>query len=197
MFDETFSWSKHVNLITAKAYGKLRQAFRFKNFLSPQAKWRLSETYILSQFNYGDIILQGINKQLSNKIQKIQNSCIRFSFGLRKYDHVSHTRKINKILCMQDRSLLHSLTLMFKITKNIAPIYLTNRITYHNNLHNYNTRHRNDIAAPFARSTIRSLSFFVNIAKKFNEISGCINFPGSSINIFKTKCIDYLRNKEN
>ena len=197
MFDETFSWSKHVNLITAKAYGKLRQAFRFKNFLSPQAKWNLSETYILSQFNYGDIILQGINKQLLNKIQKIQNSCIRFSFGLRKYDHVSHTRKTNKILCMQDRSLLHSLTLMFKITKNVAPNYLTNRITYHNNLHNYNTRHRNDIAAPFARSTIRSLSFFVYIAKKFNEISGSINFSGSSINIFKTKCIDYLRNKDN
>ena len=197
MFDETFSWSKHVNLITAKAYGKLRQAFRFKNFLSPQAKWNLSETYILSQFNYGDIILQGMNNQLINKIQKIQNSCIRFSFGLRKYDHVSHTRKSNKILCMQDRSLLHSLTLMFKITKNIAPNYLSTRITYHSNLHNYNTRRRNDIAAPFARSTIRSLSFFVYIAKKFNEISGCTDFSGSSINMFKNKCINYLRNKEN
>ena len=57
MFDETFSWGKHVNLITAKAYGKLRQAYRFKNFLSLQAKLNVSETYILSQFNYGDIIL--------------------------------------------------------------------------------------------------------------------------------------------
>ena len=131
MFDDTFSWSKHVNLITAKAYGKLRLAYRFKNFLSSQAKWNLSETYILSQFNYGDIILQGMNNQLITKIQRIQNSCIRFLFGLRKYDYVSHIRKANKILCMQDRSLLHSLTLMFKITKNIAPGYLCNRITYH------------------------------------------------------------------
>ena len=197
IFDETFSWSKHVNLITAKAYGKLRQAFRFKNFLSPQAKWNLSETYILSQFNYGDIILQGVNKQLIYKIQKIQNSCVRFSFGLRKYDHISSTRKSNNILTMQDRSLLHSLTLMFKITKNIAPNYLTNRITYSNNLHNYNTRRRNYIVPPFARSTIRSLSFFVYIAKKFNEISGCIDFTGSSINMFKSKVINYLRNKDN
>ena len=81
MFDETFSWSKHVNLITAKAYGKLTHAYRFKNFLSPQAKLHLSETYILSQFNYGDIILQGLSNQLSPKIQKIQNSCIRYYFG--------------------------------------------------------------------------------------------------------------------
>ena len=196
IFDETFSWSKHVNLITAKAYGKLRQAFRFKNFLSSQAKWNLSETYILSQFNYGDIILQGINKQLIYKIQKIQNSCIRFSFGLRKYDHVSSTRKANNILTMQDRSLLHSVTLMFKITKNIAPNYLINRIRYNSNLHNYYTRHRNDIVPPLARSSIRSLSFFVYIAKKFNEISGCIDFHGSSINTFKSKVINYLRNKD-
>ena len=189
MFDEHFSWSNHVNLITAKAYGKLRQAFRFKNFLSPQAKWNLCETYILSQFNYGDIILQGMNNQLIHKIQKMQNNCIRFSFGLRKYDHISHTRISNKILCMQDRSLLHSLTLMFKITNKFAPDYLCNRITYNNNLHNYNTRHRNDIVAPFARSTIRSLSFFVYIAKKFNEISRCINFSGNSINSFKKRSL--------
>ena len=70
MFDEYFSWSKHVNLITAKAYGKLRQAYRFKKILSSEAKWNLSETYILSQFNYGDIILQGINNELTNKLQK-------------------------------------------------------------------------------------------------------------------------------
>ena len=70
MFDETFSWSKHVNLITAKAYGKLKHAYRFKNFLSPQAKLHLSETYILSQFNYGDIILQGLSNQLSQKNTK-------------------------------------------------------------------------------------------------------------------------------
>ena len=86
---------------------------------------------------------------------------------------------------------------MFKITKNIAPNYLTNRITYSNNLHNYNTRRRNYIVPPFARSTIRSLSFFVYIAKKINEISGCIDFTGSSINMFKSKVINYLRNKDN
>jgi hypothetical protein len=196
MFDEYFSWTQHINLITAKAYGKLRQAYRFKNFLSPQAKWNLSETYILSQFNYGDIILQGMSNQLTHKIQKIQNSCIRFSFGLRKYDHVTETRKNNKIICMEDRRQLHSLSLMFKITKNIAPIYLCNRITYRNSLHNYNTRRKNDIVVPFARSRTRALSFFIEVANKFNQFSNCVNIAGISIHTFKTKCLNYLRDKE-
>ena len=112
--------------------------------------------------------MQGISNQLKNKIQKFQNSCIRFSFGLRKYDHVTETRKNNKILCMEDRRQLHSLSLMFKITKNIAPIYLCNRITYRNTLHNYNTRRKNDIVVPFARSRIRALSFFIDVANTFN-----------------------------
>ena len=197
MFDEYFSWIKHVNLITAKAYGKLRHAYRFKNFLSPATKWNLSETYILSQFNYGDIILQGLSNQLIQKIQKVQNSCIRFSFGLRKYDHVTATRKNNNIICMEDRRLHHSLSLMFKITKNTAPIYLCNRIKYRNSLHNYNTRHKNDIITPFARSRIRALSFFIDIANKFNQFSNCVDVRDISVHTFKTKCLNYLRDKEN
>ena len=196
VFDEYFSWHKHVNLITAKAYGKLQHVFRFKNFLSQKAKWSLSETYILSQFNYGDIILQGLSNQLVQKIQKVQNSCIRFTFGLRKYDHITATRKNNKIISMEDRRLFHSLCLMFKITKKIAPIYLCNRISYRNSLHNHNTRHRNDIITPFARSRVRSLSFFIFITNRFNQLSNYIDIAGISLNTFRTKCFNYLRENE-
>ena len=67
-----------------KAYGTLSQAYRFKYFLTAEVNWRLSETYILSQFNYDDIIFQGLNNEHIRKIQKVQNSCIRYSYGLRK-----------------------------------------------------------------------------------------------------------------
>ena len=187
---------KHVNLITARAYGKLKHVYRFKKFLSSKAKWNISETYILSQFNYGDVILQGMTNQLAHKIQKIQNRCIRFSFGLRKYDHITDTRKTNKILRMEDRRLLHCFVIMFKITKGIAPIYLCNRIAYHNSLHNYNTRRKNEIVAPFARSRARSMSFFINIANKYNELSRTIDVSNISLQTFKKRCTSYLREKE-
>ena len=125
------------------------------------------------------------------------NSCIRFSFGLRKFDHISHTRKSNNILCMKDRRLLHCLTLMFKITKNIAPIYLCNRISYRNSLHNHNTRRRNEIITPFARSSIRTKSFFVDTVKYFNEFSRVIDTSSLSINTFRDKCKKYLGELEN
>ena len=98
---------------------------------------------------------------------------------------------------MQDRRTLHCLTLMCKITKKLAPIYLCNRITYHSELHNYNTRRKNDLITPFARTKSKFLSFFVETAKKFNECSRGIDVSNFSVNCFRQKCIKYLQNSEN
>ena len=85
---------------------------------------------------------------------------------------------------------------MYKITKNIAPNYLCDRVTFHNNLHNYNTQHRNEIWTPFARSTMRSKCFFIDIAKEFNTFSRHENIEGISKYTFHSKCKKYLLNKE-
>ena len=143
--DEELTWTRHVNLSIAKGYGKLKQASRFKNFLSESSKYNLIETYILSQFNYGDIILQNLSEQLQNKIQKLQNNCVRYAFGLRKYDHISAFIKTKKILNMKNRRLLHSLILMYKIKNNKAPMYLCKRIRTHNETHIHFTRNRLNI----------------------------------------------------
>jgi exonuclease III len=184
VFDETMSWARHVNLSVAKAYGKLKNAWRFNKFLSEKSKFSICETYILSNFNYCDTILQNMTKLLQDKIQKVQNRCIRFIYGLRKYDHISHFRKSSKILSMQNRRQLHSLTMMFRIKNGLAPSYLCERITRHSDVHNHNTRNRNNIIAPFARSNMRAMSFFIYISKSFNELSNEIKITGVTLNTF-------------
>ena len=195
-FDEELSWTRDVNLRTAKAYGKLKHSYRFKKFLNEQAKLNLTETYILSQLNYGDIILQNLTEQLQNKIQKLQNNCVRFTFGLRKYDHISGFIKNKNILNMKNRRLLHGLTLMFKIKNKLAPAYLCNRIKTHNAIHNHFTRNCQNIDPPFARSKIRSMSFFIYISKQFNLISKNINTNNISVHTFKLRCRKYLLSQQ-
>ena len=192
VMDEELNWTRHVNLSIAKAYGKLKQAFRFKNFLSDSSKSNLTETYILSQFNYGDLLLQNLSGQLQNKIQKVQNRCVRFTFGLRKYDHISAFIKNKNILNMKNRRLLHSLILMFRIRSNKAPMYLCNRIRTHNDTHNHFTRNRLNINPPFARSKLRNMSYFIFISKKFNDMAKNINVDNISIKTFTIRCKNYL-----
>ena len=195
-FDETMSWVRHVNLSVAKSYGKLKNVWRFNKFLSQKSKLCICEAYILSNFNYCDLILQNMTKLLKEKIQKCQNRCVRFIYGLRKYDHISHIRISNKILSMENRRLLHSLTMMFRIKNGHAPSYLSERITRHADIHEHNTRNRNNILAPFARSNMRAMSFFVFITKKFNDLSNFIKTTGVTLGTFRTNCKKHLLKTE-
>ena len=97
------------------------------------------EIYILSLFNYGDFIVGNMSRRLANKIQRLQNSCMRFVFGLRKYDHISNCYEKNKTLNMENRRKLHSLILMHKISIGLAPEYLSEKLVRHSDLHEYNT----------------------------------------------------------
>ena len=191
-FDEELLWTRHVNLSVAKGYGKLKLGYRSKNFLTETSKSKLTETYILSQMNYGDVILQNLSEQLQNKIQKLQNSCVRFTFGLRKYDHISAFIKNKKILNMKNRRLLHSLCLMYRIKHKQAPMYLCNRIKSHSDTHEHFTRFRSNIDPPFAKSKRRSMSFFIYISKLFNNLRKHIDIENISLYTFKVKCKKYL-----
>ena len=195
IFDQHMSWVDHINNIVGKAYGRLKQAYRYKNFLSIDSKFRLIEAYILSLFNYGDILFQNITARLANKIQLVQNACMRFVFGLRKYDHISHCFDKKKTLNIENRRKLHSLTLMHKIMLGQAPHYLTQKIVRHSDLHPYNTRHRNNIAIQRVNSNIRSNSFFISIPKLYNEIFPSV-FANISIDTFKKKCKIHLTNQQ-
>ena len=160
IFDENMLWTSHINTTVGNAYRRLKQAYKFRKFLCLESRFRLVETYILPLFYYGDVLFQNISGRLSNKIQRVQNSCMRFVFGLRKYDHISSCYELNKTLNMENRRKLHALILMHKISIGAAPEYLSEKITRHLDLHGYNIRGRDNIAIQRVKTSIRSNTFF-------------------------------------
>ena len=199
IFDENMSWTDHLNTSICKAYGRLKQAYKFRKFLSLESRFTLIETYILSLFNYGDPLFLNISAKLSNKIQRVQNSCMRFVFGLRKYDHISPAFGKNKTLNMENRRKMHALILMHKITIGEAPEYLSEKIVRHADLHDYNTRGRENIAVQRVNTSLRSNTFFISISKLYNQIMPLINENNPeriSVGMFKTKCKKYITNQQ-
>ena len=193
-FDETLSFSKHVNKLVSNAVGKLKHAFRFKNFLSQEAKIIIVESYILSNLNYCDILFQNLSVVMQNKLQKLQNWCIRFIFRSRKFDHISlYFKKLNT-LNIEQRRKLHSLTQMHKLRKKIGPEYLLEKLKCHKDIHNYETRHNSDFVISKA-STKKSQNKFLNkcvkayngILKEKNSENKLIFSEKDSINTFKKK----------
>ena len=194
IFDEPFTWTNHVNKSISTAYFKLRQVYRFKNFLSEDSKKSVCESYILCHFNYCDSVYFNITEFLKSKIQKVQNTCFRFIFGLRKYDHVSSCIVKLDTLNMHERRLLHGLSLMHKINLKVAPVYLVDRIIRHEDLHSYNTRHRRNIVSERCNTAMRKNSFFPFFSKLYNEITSIPKFRNISVITFKKHVKEYLKN---
>ena len=199
IFDENMFWTNHINATVSKAYGRLKTAYKFRKFLSLESRFNVVETYILSLFNYCDVLFQNMSGRLSNKIQRVQNSCMRYVFGLRKYDHISSAYEKNKTLNMENRRKLHALILMHKISIGEAPEYLSEKIVRHHDLHDYNTRGRENIAVQRVNTSIRSNTFFISTSKLYNEIIPIFNEGISTqlpVSSFKKKCKTFLTNQQ-
>ena len=192
-FDQQLTWKDQINKQVKNAYYKLHQLYRFHKFLSEKCKLRLVETFVLSQLTYGDIVTQNTTLELQNKLQKVQNACYRFVFGVKKYDHITPYINQAKSLKMAARTKLHALVQMHKIILNKAPTYLCNRVLYRNNIHNINTRNRNQLHLKKLKINIKKGAFFNQTAIDYNLlISLKITDFQMSVASFKRACKTHL-----
>ena len=195
IFDEAFTWKNNVNKAISTAYFKLRQVYRHSKFLSEKSKITICESYVLCHFNYCDQVYCNITEFLKNKIQKVQNSCFRLIFGLKKYDHVSSCIIKLNTLNMHERRILHGLSLMHRINLKLAPSYLVDRITRHEDLHTYNTRHRHSIVNERCNTAMRQNSFFPFFSKLYNEVNRTLRLQNVSVTTFKKRLKEYLKSE--
>ena len=198
-YDEVLSWRKQVNLGISRAMGNFFQLSRFKKFLNKQAKIVLCESIVLSQFNYCDIVYSSMDKYLKQKIQKVQNLCLRFIFDIKRNDVTDYNmlRKDLKWLDMNFRRLKHGLTLIYKILHNLAPNYLRDSFSLVNEIHNVNTRRSNsDIWIPKnIPSHIHRRAYTFEMAKIYNQLPEDIK-NSVSVNTFKKNTNKLLLEKK-
>ena len=186
VFDHNFTWEAQINQMVKKAYHKLRIFYRFKNLLSIKTKTRLVETYVLSILNYGDIIIQGVKQELRTKLQRVQNSCIRFIYNLKKYDHITPFLKEAQTLNIGNRTRLHGIVQMHRIVKGESPAYLTEKIIYRSDIHSFNTRSKNLIQTKKLKKCIKNGAFFQKTTNDYNQLinKNIINF---NMSVFSVK----------
>ena len=85
--DEKLTMNKHVSIQCSKALCVLRNLYKIRDCLSQDAKLLLTQMLILPLFDYCDTVygpLLAINQ--TKLIQKVQSSCVRFTFSLRKFE---------------------------------------------------------------------------------------------------------------
>lgn len=186
IFDTKLKFTLQVNKVVQKSYVALKLLYANKELLDLGLKKSLTETMVLSHFNYGDYIygphLNVIDKA---RIQRVQNSCCRFIHNLRKYDHISTKFKELSWLNMVNRWKHHLAFMVHKVIYTSTPAYLKEMLIQRSNLHQVNLRNVHSLHIPRHRTTLFRKSFLYNAVVLYNSLPNYLK--DLSISRFKLK----------
>ena len=165
-----------------------------KDALTTEIKLRLCDSLILSLVSYCDVVYwPALTVGEKYSLQKLQNSCLKFSYNLRKFDHVTPLFLSSKWLNLEKRYQLHMSTLVYKVLQTKCPGYLFDRLVRGSAVHDRQTRYCQKLTIPRHRTAQYQRSFSYNGAKLFNSLppaaASC-----STVSKFKNMLKSFLNN---
>ena len=144
LLDSGLAFSQQVNNVCKTAYFCLRQLSPFRRELPEATKLLLVESLVLSHFNYMSTVYGPLlTLENSYKIQKVQNSCIRFCRFFNYRDHITPVLREFGLLNMSERRFVQYVCFVLSITKSGEPLYLNSKLEKRTNVHTRDLRHVN------------------------------------------------------
>ncbi|KAJ4444983.1 hypothetical protein ANN_06782 [Periplaneta americana] len=172
-FDSSLSWNAQVKYVCKKTFSILHSLKRLKNLFPSKLKQILIQTLVMPYFDYCDVLYSDLSVELSLRLQRVHNACVRFIFNSRRYDHVSEYFLQLSWLRLRERRSVDSLCLLYQILNNSTPIYLVPRFTLLASHHNRDTRsqHNHVLSIPLHQTSLYSASFTIHTARSWNYLS--------------------------
>lgn len=146
--DNTFIYKSHIAKCADKAFPNLKMLFPLRSILPYSTKLMLCNSIVLSNFNYCCQIFAPCSDALNKYKGQKDHTCLRYVYGIRKYQRISHKLTEARWLDMTDRFLAMSACLYYKIICNKLRQYLYNKITFRTDVHNLNLRFKSRLTPP-------------------------------------------------
>jgi hypothetical protein len=128
IFDQNMTFEAHNNAKLQKIYGSLNKIRHTKQFIPNYIKRDIATAVIDPLFNYGDVITYGWNVHGTisdeNRLLIADNDKIRYIFNLKRHDHISEYREKLQTLKPDEKSRIHSATLIYNQLQKQRPEYL-------------------------------------------------------------------------
>ena len=175
LIDTDLRFTGHIADKTRKAYAALKLIYSIRDTIGTATRIKLCDSLALSHFNFCDIVYNRcLDRVTENRVQRVQNSCIRLVFGLRRRDHVSSSIVRAGWLNMANRRRYHTLSFFHKLLALKTPAYLYNKITFRSDVHNVNIRSRGCISPPQHFTAIFERSFTFTLPQYYNPLQHCM-----------------------
>jgi hypothetical protein len=183
------TWTAHVKHVCQRTYAALHSLNRLKNFLPTKLKTMLVQCLIIPHFDYCDLVYNDLKEDLSIRLQRAQNSCVRFILGIKKSDHITPGYKELGWARLRERRNLHTVCLVHKLLSTSSPSYLASNFQFLHSNHNFNTRSRSgtQLTFPIHRTSLLGNSFTVHAIRTWNALPTDIrDVHQNNFNTFKS-----------
>lgn len=198
IMDSELRFIDHVNSKIRNAFYRLKVLYGYREFLSEEVRVTLTETLVLSLFNFGDVVYgPRLFSKTERAIQRVQNACARFCFTIPRRAHITPFLNEKGILKMTARRHLHLANLLHKVVHKQVPEYLYEKIIWKSDILLYNTRNRfnNKLKIPVHKTVGYKGSFSYAASKIWNDLPPPLR-QIKSPNTFKTKLRSFLLMKQ-
>lgn len=194
-FDSDLRFSSHISSLIRKTFGKLKLLYMHKDIFDTKTKLRLCDSLILSHINYSDIVFYpALIQRDRDSLQRLQNACLRFSFNVRKFDHITPSLEQSGWLTIGERFELHMSCLVFKMNVNRVPLYLFNKLKKQSDIHDISTRSRGLYSVPKHNFEFYKRSFSYSAVNVYNRLPTDVK-TAPNINVFRRKSREFLMNR--
>ena len=169
IIDSDVRFDKQITEINKKCFFSLRLLFNSRHLLNTKIKIILCEALVLSHLNFADVVYGAcLTEYNCRRLQKIQNSCVRFIYNLKQRFSVSN--KLNDLawLSITQRRFLHACTLFHKICVSKQPKYIYSKVIVRSNIHDRNIRRNYLLTRPRHQTSAFQRSFSYIIYKCLN-----------------------------
>lgn len=120
---------------------------------------RLVSSLIFPLFDYCAALYTDLTGQQRLKLRRLMNACVRFVYGLRKDEHVSHLYRSLGWLSADDRKAYLLGCLIFSILSTGDPSYLAGNLQFHTSTRSATRASPHDLALPACRTSVYQHSF--------------------------------------
>ena len=193
-FDSKLSMSEHISRTVRACWAQLSNLWRIGSRLTRQTKIQLVHTLIHSRLDYGNALLKQATKEDINRLQKVQNSAVRFINNHKRRRGVTKLRRELHFLPVNARIDFKILLLTYKCINGLAPPYLRDLITPRKQT-GHNLRKDNDptlLEKTFSSKYRHTrAAFSLNAPKLWNGLPRGIR-ESSTVEMFKTRLKTHL-----
>lgn len=186
VLNSTLDWTDHIAKTCGEIFGCLAMLRKSQSITPISTKKRLVQALLVPKFLYCCNIFVGCNRMLWAKLNLAFNACLRYIFGLRKFDSISSHENEIFGCSLENYMKFRSCLYIFNLLKTGKPGYLYEKLEI--------PRHQRNclLKLPSNRSSSqRMASFFVHGIRLWNSLSNDLR-NASSVMIFRHECLDYF-----